>query len=78
MAAMRDSPVKPGDVLAGKYRVERELGVGGMGIVVAARHLDLDQLVAVKLMLHNKSGNVEGQQRFVREARASGGSGSPG
>jgi serine/threonine-protein kinase len=70
MAAMRDSPVKPGDVLAGKYRVERELGVGGMGIVVAARHLDLDQLVAVKLMLQNKGGNVEGQKRFVREARA--------
>lgn len=40
MAAMRDSPVTPGDVLAGKYRVERELGVGGTGIVVAARHLD--------------------------------------
>jgi serine/threonine-protein kinase len=67
---MRDSLVKPGDVLAGKYRVERELGIGGMGIVVAARHLDLDQLVAVKLMLQSKGGNVEGQQRFVREARA--------
>ena len=70
MGTMSDSPVKPGDVIAGKYRVERELGAGGMGIVVAARHLELDQLVAVKLMLHSKSNNVEGQRRFVREARA--------
>jgi hypothetical protein len=28
--------IKPGDILAGKYRVERTLGAGGMGVVVAA------------------------------------------
>ena len=38
----------PGDVLAGKYRVERVLGAGGMGIVVAAHHLQLDEKVALK------------------------------
>jgi serine/threonine-protein kinase len=32
------APVKQGDVLAGKYRVDRVLGVGGMGVVVAATH----------------------------------------
>jgi len=32
-------PVKPGEVLAGKYRVERVLGAGGMGVVVAAMHI---------------------------------------
>jgi hypothetical protein len=35
--------VKPGDVLAGKYRVERVLGDGGMGVVVAAHHIQLDE-----------------------------------
>ena len=39
-------PVNPGDVIADKYRVERVLGRGGMGIVVAATHLHLDQPVA--------------------------------
>ena len=42
--------VRPGDVLAGKYRVERVLGQGGMGYVVAARHLTLDQRVAIKFL----------------------------
>ncbi|MBI2394782.1 MAG: hypothetical protein HYV09_34755 [Deltaproteobacteria bacterium] len=34
---------QPGDVIAGKYRVERVLGQGGMGLVVAARHTKLDR-----------------------------------
>ena len=45
------APVKPGDVLAGKYRVESILGAGGMGVVVAATHLTLGELVAVKFLL---------------------------
>jgi len=36
-------PITPGDVIADKYRVERVLGRGGMGVVVAAMHLHLDQ-----------------------------------
>jgi serine/threonine protein kinase len=64
------SPVSPGDVVAGKYRIERVLGSGGMGVVVAARHIDLDQPVALKFILPHAlagKGNVE---RFMREARA--------
>src|SRR3954453_7677578 len=38
-----------GDVLDGKYLMERVLGSGGMGVVFAARHLQLDERVAVKL-----------------------------
>jgi serine/threonine-protein kinase len=66
------SSVKPGDVLAGKYRVERVLGSGGMGYVVAARHLQLDQLVAMKFLRRNGPGldETEATGRFLREAKA--------
>ncbi len=65
----RGIPVAMGDVLLGKYRVERVLGKGGMGVVVAARHLDLDELFAVKLML-DPEASPEAIERFLREARA--------
>jgi len=59
-----------GQVLAGKYRVERVLGQGGMGIVLAAKHIHLEERVAVKLMLAEATFNVEAVARFLREARA--------
>jgi serine/threonine-protein kinase len=62
--------VAPGDLLAGKYRVERVLGVGGMGIVVSARHLQLDELVAVKFLREKVMDEPEIVVRFLREARA--------
>jgi len=64
------APVNPGDVLAGKYRVERVLGVGGMGVVVAATHLELGQLVALKFLLPAAELNADATARFLREARA--------
>jgi serine/threonine-protein kinase len=62
--------VEAGDVLAGKYRVERVIGAGGMGVVVAARHLQLDDLVALKLLLPQALQSAEAVARFAREARA--------
>ena len=62
--------VRPGDVLGGKYRVERVLGAGGMGVVVAAKHLELGQRVALKLMLEESARDPEQSERFLREARA--------
>ena len=59
-----------GDVLAGKYRVERVLGAGGMGVVVAAYHVHLDTKVALKFLLPDALRNPEAVARFVREARA--------
>ncbi len=59
-----------GEILLGKYRVERELGRGGMGAVVAALHLELDERVAIKFLLPEFSGRPELVQRFVREAKA--------
>src|ERR1700689_4591807 len=73
MGTMSDSgssPVKEGDLLAGKYRVERVLGVGGMGVVVAARHEQLDQRVAIKFVRDDALGNEDAVARFLREARA--------
>jgi hypothetical protein len=62
--------VHEGDVLAGKYRVERVLGVGGMGVVVAAHHLELDQRVAIKFLHPEAVGYGDAVARFAREARA--------
>ncbi|MBC7976594.1 MAG: serine/threonine protein kinase, partial [Myxococcales bacterium] len=61
-----------GDVLAGKYRVDKILGIGGMGMVVAATHLELDQRVALKFMLPGALESAEASARFLREARAAG------
>ena len=63
-----DAP-KAGDLIAGKYRIERVLGEGGMGVVLAATHLQLGQRVAVKVMRHGVI-NDEAVERFLREARA--------
>src|SRR5690242_16796855 len=61
---------RPGDLLTGKYRVEKVLGEGGMGVVLAARHLRLDELVAIKLMRVEMAQHADLVERFVREARA--------
>ena len=62
--------VREGDVIAGKYRVEKIVGAGGMGVVVAARHLQLDEKVALKFLLPQALGSPEAVARFLREARA--------
>jgi hypothetical protein len=59
-----------GSVLGGKYLVEGVLGQGGMGIVVAARHIELDQRVAIKCLLAHAQSVPEIVERFTREARA--------
>src|SRR5689334_6553526 len=64
------SPVLPGQMLAGKYRVERILGTGGMGVVVAAKHVELNILVAIKFLLPHVLSNQTAVARFAREARA--------
>jgi serine/threonine protein kinase len=60
-----------GDTLAGKYRVERVLGRGGMGYVVAARHIQLEQQLAIKILMPELCENEDAVARFLREARAS-------
>jgi serine/threonine protein kinase len=64
------SVVAPGDVIAGKYRVDRVIGVGGMGVVVAATHLELERSVALKFALPTLLESPAAVERFLREARA--------
>tara|TARA_R110002096_G_scaffold44526_13_gene120499 strand:- start:79606 stop:81150 length:1545 start_codon:yes stop_codon:yes gene_type:complete len=65
-----DAPVNEGDILADKYQVDKVLGVGGMGVVVAATHVQLGHKVALKFMLAVVAENQEAKERFLREARA--------
>jgi serine/threonine protein kinase len=58
------------DVLADKYRIERELGRGGMGVVLAAMHLQLEERVAIKFLLPELSHDPLLVGRFLREGRA--------
>jgi len=63
--------VPVGTMIADKYRVERVLGEGAMGIVLAARHLELDELVAVKCIRAAMPWSPDVIARFAREAKAS-------
>src|SRR3954447_7395473 len=61
---------KVGDVVAGKYRLDKVAGEGGMGIVYAAEHLVLKQRVAVKVLLPGAATSEAVVERFRSEARA--------
>ena len=69
-SAPRVRDVRVGDVIADKYRVTRELGRGGMGLVVAATHLALNETVALKFLTPGtEEDGPEAHSRFLREAR---------
>jgi serine/threonine-protein kinase len=70
MAGEANPNLAPGAILAGKYRVERLLGQGGMGMVVLAHHEELDHRVAIKVLIGEMAENPEIVARFMREARA--------
>jgi predicted Ser/Thr protein kinase len=56
-------------IIAGRFRIEREIGTGGMGTVYLATHLDLERPVAVKIIRRDFAGDAEVANRFLREAR---------
>jgi serine/threonine-protein kinase len=69
-ASAQPGILSQGELLAGKYRIERLLGSGGMGTVYAAHHELLYQRVAIKLLKGDIVDSPEAVTRFLNEARA--------
>src|SRR5262245_49374884 len=65
------SVVQPGDVVSGKFRVDRVIGEGGMGVVLEATHVQLDERVALKFLKREILSRPDLVARFAQEARAS-------
>jgi eukaryotic-like serine/threonine-protein kinase len=70
MGSPQDKAPPPGTVIAGKYRVDRVLASGGMGVIVEAEHAALGQRVAIKFLLPEAGSQGELVERFLREARS--------
>ena len=62
--------ISVGAVIGGRFRIERILGAGGMGVVLAATHLELGHRVAIKLLRDEMAQSPAIVERFLREARA--------
>ena len=67
-AAAGADPIREGDLVAGRFRIGRRLGVGGMGVVVAATDLERGEDVALKFL--RRDVDTPSVDRFLREARA--------
>ena len=68
--AMRDRYPEPGAVIDGAYRVIEAIGEGGMGVVLKARDVRLDRVVALKLIHPDQVLQMHARRRFLEEARA--------
>ncbi|MBA2544463.1 MAG: protein kinase [Deltaproteobacteria bacterium] len=77
MPAVATDESMVGFVLADKYKIQRVIGKGGMGIVYEAQHMALGKRVAIKLMLDKYFEDHEAKARFSREAYAASQVGSP-
>jgi len=58
-----------GRTLSGRYDVLARLGVGGVGVVYQGRQVQLDRLVAIKVLQQSAAASPEWRRRFEREAR---------
>jgi len=68
--ARRDVELRPGLMLAGKYLLSRQIGIGGMGQVWVARNESMGADVAVKVLLPERAASKDALERFRREANA--------
>ena len=58
-----------GELVGGKYRVESTAGIGGMGVVLCARHEELGHQVAIKFLASEDDNSNAAVERFLREGR---------
>lgn len=63
-------PIAIGEVVDEKYVVERVLGQGGMGMVVLARHIELERKVAIKVLREGVLADESTLERFLQEAKS--------
>ncbi|AUX25869.1 uncharacterized protein SOCEGT47_064220 [Sorangium cellulosum] len=70
MALPNKAKIPVGTVLAGKYRITREIGRGGMAAVYEAEHIDIGKRVAIKVLAQELTTSAVVVERFLREARA--------
>jgi hypothetical protein len=66
-----------GSIIGGRYRIEEELGRGGMGVVYRAEHVELGQKVALKVLTSDVLATNTAVDRFLREARTTASLGHP-
>ena len=64
-----DPPLRPGDLFARRYRIQRRLGQGGMGSVFAARDESIEDVVALKVLSRKFSGDAAMLDQFKRELK---------
>src|SRR6187551_512839 len=69
--------VQVGDVLEGRYKLQRIIGEGGMGTVFLAEHVLIKRRVAIKVLHPDLARDAEVVERFMNEARAAGTLGHP-
>jgi serine/threonine-protein kinase len=70
MALPNKAKIPVGTVLAGKYRITREIGRGGMAAVYEAANVDIGKRVAIKVLAQELTASAVVVERFLREARA--------
>jgi serine/threonine-protein kinase len=63
------APLVKGDVVAKRFRIERRLAAGGMGVVYVAEHVETEQKIALKVLMPDVAGSQDALDRFRLEAR---------